>query len=459
MTDGWLGYTYEYLGPENLASTTAGVKDGVLGPDGPAYKALVLYGQTRITPSASAALLRLAEAGLPIFVVGPAPNITIGLIGQRTVSTNMGALLSGKFSSVTVLSAASFGPLKLQEKEILPRISASNLDTAQNSSQLYSQWHSRPESSLELVYLLNRGPKATFDISFAVSEAAVPYILDAWTGEQSRLPAYLRTRDGITTRLSLSQQQSTVVAFKTEMVSEGEDTKMPVSVVSRSPNIARLRVTPGGNIEGLIDDNDEASVLLSNNKVVEIPSVNSTIVPSSTLGPWTLTFESYSAPLSLTTASVAANRTFTTIASPLRTLTPWTKIPGLERSSGIGTYRTTYRPARLDNSTAITIHFTGAILNTIRVRVNGNLVPAIDLSAPEEGRDITSLLRESRDNEIVVETTSTLFNAVKARVNDLRTIGNPIHYPKDYSQPAWKEFGLVGEVVVRTWRRVVLEGI
>ncbi|KAK3314019.1 hypothetical protein B0H66DRAFT_630330 [Apodospora peruviana] len=451
------GYTFEYLGPDNLASTTASVKDGVLAPDGPAYKAIVLYGQTKITPAASAALLHFAAAGMPIFLVGLAPSTTIGSQGQATVTANMAALVNGSFPSVTVLTdTASFGAAKLQEKDILPRVVASPLEVAKDASQLYTQWRSKPGSGLDLVYILNRGAKTTFDISFAVPETAVPYIIDAWTGEQTRMAAYLRTRDGITARISLAHQQSAVLAFRIAAA------ELPLYIVSRSSNIAGLRVNQDGNIEGLINDGNEANVLLSDNREIDIPAVSNTTLtaPSTTtLGPWTLTFESYAAPAVLSTASVSPNRTVTTISSPLQSLVPWTKIPGIERSSGVGTYRTTFkRPGRVDgNNTAVTIHFTGAVLNTIRVRVNGVLVPAIDITAPDEGRDVTALLKaEGGDNEIVVETSSTLFNAVKARVNDLRTIGNSIHYPEDYSGPTWKEFGLVGEVVVKTWRRVSL---
>ncbi|KAK0735170.1 hypothetical protein B0T26DRAFT_691020 [Lasiosphaeria miniovina] len=494
------GYTYEYLGPENLASTDAPVKKGIFAPDGPGYKAIVLYGQTKITPSASAALLRFAQAGLPIFVVGPAPNTTIGVSGQEMVTQNMAKLVGGSFPSVKVVSVQAFGSGVLQDAGVLPRVTAEALDGANNATQIYTHWRSRTDGNgrLELAYLLNRGPATTFSLAFAVSEKAVPFVLDAWTGEQTRLLTYLRTSDSITARLSLAQQQSAILAFVTPSGGGVDGDGVPLYVVSRSPNVERLSTDKDGHIEGLISDGGEASVLLSDNREIDIPALagaDSPSLPATTLGPWNLTVESFAATASLSTSSVSANKTAIKVASALATLVPWTRIAGLERASGVGRYRTTFTlPPRPSNGTelAYTLHFTGRVLNTIRVRVNGVLVPAIDVAAPGHGRDITGLLlldddggqaarsneakmgtslddgmrrRPSdgaevgaggRTNEVEVEVASTLFNAVKARMGDLRSIGLPVHVPHDYDQVPYSQFGLLGEVVIRTWRKVAL---
>ncbi|KAK3388042.1 hypothetical protein B0H63DRAFT_392879 [Podospora didyma] len=458
------GYTYEYLGPENLANPSVSIKDGVLSPDGPGYKALVIYAQTRITPSASTVLLKFAKTGLPIFIVGPAPNITIGASGQDTVSKNMLALTSGKFPSVKLISnTKAFSPETLQNAEVFPRVVADAISgSASNASQLFTQWRSKKQYNgdlLDMVYVLNRGTASTFSISFTTSEIAVPYVLDAWTGEQTRLITYLRTGQGIKTTITLAQQQPIILAFVTPAT---DDALIPLYVVAHSDNLDRFRENQEGSIECLVSDAGVASVLLSDNKEVEIPALNNTApLPTATLGPWKLIVESFAAPEALSTANISPNKTIITVASPLQTLVPWTKIPGLERVSGLGIYRTSFCLPDLagnNSSLAYTLHFTGAVLHTLRARINGQLVPAINPSAPGEGTDITQFLRAGGvDNEVVVEVASTLFNAVKARMNDLRSIGLPVHVPKDYTQPAYKEFGLLGEVKIKTWRRVVLQ--
>ncbi|KAK3356690.1 hypothetical protein B0T25DRAFT_451217 [Lasiosphaeria hispida] len=445
------GFTHEYLGPDNLASTTAPVKDGILAPDGPGYKAIILLGQTKITVAASAALLKFAQAGLPIFIVGQAPSTTIGSSGQKEVSENIARLTNGGFANVKTVPASRFGPDVLRDAGLSPRVQAEALSGAPNATQLFSTWRSQPARGFDAVYLLNRGAETAFSISFAVPETSVPYILDAWTGEQTPILSYLRTGEGISTRITLSKGQSTIVAF-TSVLSTDD---IPLYVVSRTPNLARFALSPSGHLEGYISDDLEASALLSNNAEIALPPSPSPL-PSLTLGPWRLSVESYAAPATLSTTSVSMNITTTTHPSPLPRLTPWTTIKGWERTSGIGTYRAAFSLAPT-NSTSMnyTLHFTGQIQNTLRVWINGALVPAIDPAAPAEGRDITVLLRDGA-NEAAVEAASTLFNAVKARVNDVRSVGKGVQVPRYYTQVAWAEGGLSGEVVIRGLRRVVL---
>ena len=455
------GYTYEYLGPENLSSANISVRDGVLAPDGPAYKAIVLIGQTRITPLASAALLQFARQGLPIFIAGSIPNITIGAVGQDSVAENMAQLTKGGLQNVIVLSGNAFGLDTLQRAGILPRVSSEALEGAQNASQLFTTWRSEPDRGVEAAYLLNRGQTAKFGVSFTVPTNTVPYELDAWTGEQVPILTYLRTNDGINIQVALEKGQSTIIAFIAPEQMRNS-TAAPLYVVGRSPNLSHVRITEKGNIEAYVEDLEEASALLSNNNEASIPALvlgggPATISPVN-LGPWALAVEAYAAPAVLSTNSVSVNRTKITVPT-LSKLVPWTQIRGLERVSGVGTYRSIFTmPSPLGNQTQMgyTLHFTGRVLNSLRVRVNGILVPAIDPSAPSQGRDITTLVKETGENEIVVETSSTLFNAVKARMNDLRTVGAGVRVPRYYTQPQWAEFGLVGEVVIKRWRKVQL---
>lgn len=454
------GYTYEYLGPANLVSPEAVVKDGILSPDGPGYRALVIYSQTRITPSAAESLLRFAKAGLPIFLVGVGSMTAVGAAGEEVVTNVFSQLTNGSFRNVRVLQSTIFGPEALSEANVNPRIMPEALTGATNATQLYTTWRSTLDKGLDLVFLLNRGQESTFRVSMAANENAVPYRLDAWTGEQTPLSRYLRTSNGISLTLTLFKGQSFILGLQLTPAN-----LPPVYVVSSSSNIARVTTDKAGNLIGYIDDLSEATALLSTNAEVTIPPLSplpepNNNIPTIPLGPWRLSVESYSAPNTLGTTSVAPNRTRIDISSPLTTLTPWTRIPGLERVSGIGTYRASFTlPAPLGpNSTqteAYTLHLTKPILNTVRIFINGQVIPAVDLSAPEEGRDITPFIKEVGTNEVVIEVSSTLFNAVKARVKEVRSVGTGVRMPR-YYEGAWREFGLVGEVVVRRWRRVAL---
>ncbi|KAK4163272.1 hypothetical protein QBC43DRAFT_355013 [Cladorrhinum sp. PSN259] len=462
------GFTQDYLGPDNLVSGAATVENGILAPNGPAYKALIMLGQTKVSAAASAALLKFAQAGLPIFIVGPAPTITIGSVGQKEVTENMARLTKGEFTNVHMLSANSLKPENLFEVEIFPRVTADALDGAANSSQLFTQWRSDPPKNLELVYLLNRGQETTFSISLTLTspDTAIPYTLNPWTGSQTPLLTYLKTGAGISTRLTLSKGQSTILAFHTPSSDTEHDP--PLYIVSHSSNLVRPYLTSENHLQAYISDNEEASALLSNNAEVIIPpSSSSPPLPKITLGNWTLKVESWSAPSAapLSTSSVTPNKTIITIPTPLQSLVPWTSIKSLERVSGIGYYSTKFtipeRSEKEGEEIGYTIHLTGKILNTVRVKVNGFIVPAIDISSPEEGRDITEFLlkkggKEEEENVVEVEVASTLFNAVKNRLGDLKSVGLGVRVPKYYTGVGFQEFGLVGGVEVRGWRVVKL---
>ncbi|KAL6889939.1 hypothetical protein GGI43DRAFT_387721 [Trichoderma evansii] len=139
------GYTHEYLGPENLISAQANVSDGLLAPDGPSYKTLVLYNQVYITPAASARLLEFASKGLPIFVVGSIPNKTVGASGQSVVSENMANLMT-QYSNVQVLPTTEFSPSTVLPESFQERI----LSRRMQKSTLHF-WRSDKTSDLELL--------------------------------------------------------------------------------------------------------------------------------------------------------------------------------------------------------------------------------------------------------------------------------------------------------------------
>ncbi|KAK3986205.1 hypothetical protein QBC44DRAFT_273625 [Cladorrhinum sp. PSN332] len=448
------GFTHEYLGPDNLVSEAATVENRVLAPNGPAYKALILLGQTKISAAASTALVKLAAAGLPIFLVGPEPTTTIGSVGQREVTENMARLTKGDFPSVYIIPANSLRPERFFDAEIFPRVTADALDGASNSNQLFTQWRSDQSKNLELVYLLNRGQDTLFSLSFTLAspETAIPYILNPWTGSQTPLLTYIRTGAGVSTRLSLAKGQSTILAFLTP----SDDSPPPTYVVSRSPNVVRPYLTSDNHIEAYISDSEEASVLLSNNQEVAIPASASPL-PRLALGPWSLKVESFSAPATLSASSVTPNKTLISVPAPLQTLLPWTSIKGLERASGVGFYRTAFSLPTAAEKMGYTVHLNGKILNTVRVKINGNMVPALDPNAPAEGRDITEWVKQGgAENVVEIEVTSTLFNAVKARAGDLKSVGLGIRVPRYYTGVGWAEFGLVGTVEVRGWRVVRL---
>jgi hypothetical protein len=70
--------------------------------------------------------------------------------------------------------------------------------------------------------------------------------------------------------------------------------------------------------------------------------------------------------------------------------------------------------------------------------------------------DITNFLVPG-ENHIRVEASSTLFNAVKARVEELEYVGIGPLLPFLYTEIPYQPYGLVGPVKTRVLRKVVLE--
>ncbi|KAM0149135.1 hypothetical protein ACHAPG_009617, partial [Botrytis cinerea] len=68
------GYGYEYLSPGNFKLPQAIVRDGVLAPDGPAYKLLIVRSTEFLTTDGVDNLAKYATQGLPIIISGGIPN-------------------------------------------------------------------------------------------------------------------------------------------------------------------------------------------------------------------------------------------------------------------------------------------------------------------------------------------------------------------------------------------------
>ncbi len=145
--------------------------NGFLVPNGPAYKALVMHNQTHITPAAAAALLRFTESGLPIFVVGSAPNVTIGKVGQQEVSADIQRLLA--HTNVHIVSPEEFGPERLASTGVHPRARIVSA-TDGNASQLYSVWRSDAGNGTDAIFLYNKGPAGLFRLQFATLRRLYP---------------------------------------------------------------------------------------------------------------------------------------------------------------------------------------------------------------------------------------------------------------------------------------------
>lgn len=204
--------------------------------------------------------------------------------------------------------------------------------------------------------------------------------------------------------------------------------------------------TEQGGLKVLISDNASALVTLSNGSKIVLSDGNTSCPAITTLDAWNLTIEAHGP--ALDHASLEANTT-TIDVGMLDHLAPWTQIPGIEHAGGIGTYRTRFEIS-IDNSTAILVDF-GLVLHTMRAWLNGRQVPAID---PTNAVVDISDLAVSSSNVMEVKVTMTLFNAVKANVESILSVGHGPQTPSYYTEEGWQEFGMIGPVEIKEFRRI-----
>lgn len=102
--------------------------------------------------------------------------------------------------------------------------------------------------------------------------------------------------------------------------------------------------------------------------------------------------------------------------------------------------------------TAVLVDF-GPVLHTMKAWMNGKRVPAIDPTNPVV--DVSDLV-VSGNNITKIEITTSLFNAVKANLNLVRSIGAGPSDPSLFTNADWEQYGLIGPVELRALRRVFI---
>lgn len=433
-TTNYSGFTHEYLGPQNLLLDEAQVENNILAQEGPAFKAIVAYQQTQITPQASSALLDFATKGLPIFIVGAVPNTTIGATGQDEVSANMAKLVAMTEKVHLLPQNQPIAPA-LAAAGLVPR---ANFQGGDDASDVYTFWTSDTTRGQDYVYLANRGASGSFDITFGVAQNKCVYSLNPWTGAQDQIVTYEASSSGIRLGLSLQQNQTAILLFSGEC-------ENAVSVTSHSENVVAIRESEG-RFEARLSDASEGYVNLSNGTTLAIPAGNATDPIDITS--WTLSFEAYGPSEDFSTVE---NKITTISVGALERLAPWTEIPAINHLSGLGIYDAEFQVSWSPDEVATLLHF-GPVLNTLRAWVNGHPVGAVDPFDPSS--DISRLV-QSGTNTVRIEVAGTLFNSVKTHLADILTGSEPVKTPDVYADAAWAKFGLIGPVTVEAQRKVV----
>ncbi|KAI0468585.1 hypothetical protein F4859DRAFT_524163 [Xylaria cf. heliscus] len=452
-----IGFTYDYIGPASLSEEIAIVKGGILAPVGPAYKGIVFDKQTKITATAAQQVKTFAEAGLPIFIIGQTNFSSPGCNSENAarVERIMAEVLAMN-NSGTVISSASELPAALAILEVRPRVRFSG----ENATRWYSFWRSTDKG--EFAFLYNDGNQTeTKEVNFEGVVNKVPYVIDAWTGLTHPLLLYWSEDTNIIVPVTLVPDQTIIIAFVHQDSDISSIPKPPSSVATAiSSGVKSLAYAPteSGNHMLAYLSYGQSTIKLSSRRTLDYtaqpPSPLQLSAWNITIQEWHSTDDKFSMETAITT------HTFTNSK-----LDSWKNLnpEALTNAGGIADYVVGFTtPARSNTGRQLgaLLHL-GAIKDSIRVWVNSEQLPPIDItSASDVVLDISNYVAAGgATNQLRVELASTLYNYVRANADYIWTFGiaasvaNAAYYegnpPLDYGLigPAWVEWLEIVEAV------------
>ncbi|MBV2362278.1 glycosyl hydrolase [Streptomonospora nanhaiensis] len=430
------GWSHQFVSPRLLEITDPQVKDGVLAPDGPAYRLLVFEGDAfngrvaTLPLETARRLLRYAKNGLKILVVGDwsapqQPGVDQGEAGE--LAETVRALLD----QPTVHRVGT-------REEIAAGIAALGAAPSVRYAKASPLLHARRRSrNLDLYYLTNGSNDAAVDhdVTFATDTAqAYPFSVNLWTGEVAPLPVHRVVDGGVRVRVRLAPGASTAVAVarpqwardaagRNATPPPGELKKLrfegtDADAVRVDERGARVRAGAAGTYRTVYAGGRTVST--------EIRSVGE----PRELTRWRLEVEDWRPGSSATETEV---RTHTL---DLDGLAPWTELDGLADVSGIGRYTAEFDLGKGWTGGYGAYLDLGAVTDVFRVTVNGKDLPPCDQL--DTVVDLGDRLRRGK-NTIEVEVSTTLINRMR------------VFRPDVYGSVRRQQYGLMGPVWLRPY--------
>ncbi|CEJ56712.1 hypothetical protein PMG11_02911 [Penicillium brasilianum] len=435
------GYTYTYLSPDNFALPQAVVKNNTLGPDGPAYQALVITSNSNLTLDGVHYIQKYARAGLPVILSGGDPGVYAAHDSRDTPAIKQAIQTLKQSHNVYSVSAGKVAA-KLQDLGIQPRVAI------QTNGTWYSTWREDAQNGMDHVFVFCDGNASTGTVSITSSKA--PIFLDPWTGHTKPVLEYTRHGNRVVIPLSLAANQTVVIGFT------GSASNSVQHASQLPPSVAGYDYSQESGIEIHVSaSKDSQPLVLSNGKRV---SLARTDVPGpSTLSNWTLTAEHWEAPSNISDATTVAIKHNTT--HHLSSLVSWTEISALRNVSGLGYYSTSISWPPAGHGSADGAYFIlPAISHAARVYVNGQKAPPIDFSAPRV--DLGPYLVKG-SNQITVVVPTTMWNYIRGIAGDIQTADVPLQLfmsAVGYTTlPSVTDNGLIGTVTLVPYAKVRLE--
>ena len=414
-----IGWTHAFATDRVLELPGVVVRNGRLAPEGPAFGAIVLdvdqFGGNiaEISPDGARLLLGFANAGLPTIVLGDwSAPVSTGVVSAQ-VDASVQAMIAELLTLPTVVNVLDQNdiPTALAKLGVTPRVSYT-------SSSLMNVH--RTDGDTDIYYLANarhaenRVITPINQTAFLTAQAAgaVPYQLDAWTGEISRIAQFTVQNGMIGVNVALNPGETMIVVLAPPGWA-GETKKAPqitatdADAVFLDGDSVVLRASQAGTFTAKLADGTVRTAAIGD---VPVP------IP---LTSWSLVAEDWQP------GATAHDTIKPTVSVALDTLQPWTAIPQLANSSGVGYYSTTVTLASTWSRDMGATLSLGSVVDTFRVWVNGKQVPQQGLLA--SSIDLRGMLRPG-PNTIQVDVATTLINRIRLVTPSIYGIAKPLAY-------------------------------
>jgi hypothetical protein len=420
------------------------VENGILAPKKQGFKALIVRGKEDLTVLGAERIAQIARDGLPVIFSGGTPSNLVSFNASGTIYVR--ELLQGirELDNVHEVAADSQLADVVASLGIRPRS-----EPRTSTSTWWTVWTHNEELEEDYIYIYHAPDwpgTATGEGTIEFESTGVPYLLNAWSGEETPIYNYTQTDSTTIIWLRLVPEQTAIIAFK------NKETHTPLHVIATSHDVIGIAQSAKKELEahvGYRAGGCYASVKTSDGKR---HAVKPTSARPFELRDWTLTVEHWDPPTDFYDIETIAIKHNTTHQLPY--LTAWKNINGLENVSGLGFYTATFNWPPSNDSTGALISF-GTVVHTLDVSVNGQVLLALDVKAATA--DITKYLVPGQ-NTVSAVVSTTLANVLLPRWDDLLTSGaKPEGLFGGSTRPSsLADYGLLNPVIITPYNSVVV---
>jgi hypothetical protein len=354
--------------------------------------------KTSMSLDAARRILAFAKTGLPVVIVGSAPNQTPGRTPKDDAELQGLMWQLMKIKNVHQVAHEGDVPALLltlgihpamEPKSPSPVLSVRRNDASRQTDYyfLYNEGMVSPPN--EPTNLFEPAEGKPFDQEIRLEGEGKPYLMDAWTGKITPIDNYVSSNGGVSFHLNIAPDDAALVA---------------VSATGFSGAAADAVARNAGAAAAPID--------LTNGK-------------------WHLSVQDWKPanPYS-TTGVTAAETTKETVQVDIEGLKSWPNIPALKDVSGVGTYTASFElPSGWKGGALLKL---GEVFDSFTLAVNGKNVPVNQISAAVE----VGPYLHAGSNSIEVRVATTLNNRLSSLDPDVAKRG------------LIQAYGLIGPVVL-----------